>query len=90
MSEKETVKKLKKLNESGIICQHLNTKPDHKLGFNVPRDIENDIEAWCNQCELVLQEENNEWTERAQNFANLKSICRCCFESLRTFYTCGL
>ena len=83
MSEEETIcklNKLNKLNKPAYICQHLN-KTD-KVGFNVPYDLDKDLEAWCDECEKILQEEGG-WTERANKYANIKLCRRYCFEEIK-------
>lgn len=49
MNEEETIKRLKKLDEPTFVCQHIfaNTY----LNLNFPYDMEEDNEAWCDECE---------------------------------------
>lgn len=80
MSEEDTIKRLKNFNEPALICQHL--LMNCHLAFNVPEDIELDSQAWCNECEKVLQEEKG-WTDKAMEFAGFEDYCKICFEDLR-------
>lgn len=80
MSEEETILMLHELNKTAFTCQHLNLTD--KLGFNVPFDLINDTEAWCDKCEKILQEEGG-WTERAIEHAKIRVCCRCCFEVIK-------
>jgi hypothetical protein len=80
MSEEDTICILHALNKTAIICQHLNLTD--RLGFNVPYDLDNDLEAWCDKCEKILQEEGG-WTERAIEYANLRVCCEFCFEKIK-------
>jgi hypothetical protein len=80
MSEENTVKRLKDFNKPTFVCQHIQMNCD--LAFNVPYDIEFDRQAWCDECEKVLQEEKG-WTDRAVEFAGLEEYCKYCFEELR-------
>ena len=83
MSEEETIKKLKKLNEPVIICQHL--LMNRYLNLNFPNDIDEDDQAWCDECEKILQEEGG-WTDRALEFADLKPYCKYCFAEMKIGY----
>ena len=82
MSEEETIAKLKKINEPAIICQHLLMNPD--LNLNFPCDEEDD-EAWCDECEKIFQEEEG-WTDRALEFADIKPYCKYCFAEMKQKY----
>ncbi len=83
MSEEETVCSLHKKQATAIICGHLCAMengeiPDDNIGFNVPADIENDLEAWCDKCDKILNEEGS-WNDRAVTFADLRPCCVGCF-----------
>lgn len=79
MSEEETIAKLKKYDEPILVCNHL--IENQYLHLNFPESVDDD-QAWCDQCEAILQEEGG-WTDRAVKFANLKPCCRCCFAEMR-------
>ena len=86
MSETETVERLRTFNRPTFMCQHLRLDTKSNLGFNVPYDIEEDLQAWCDDCERVLQEEGK-WTEKALEFAKIKPFCRCCFAEMKQKYS---
>lgn len=83
MCENKTIALLKQLNEPAIICHHLIENPC--LHLNFPYDIDEDDQAWCDECEKILQEEQG-WTDRALKFANLKTCCKYCFAELKQKY----
>lgn len=55
----------------------------HYVGFNVPEDIENDLEAWCDECEKVLAAAGG-WTDEVAESADLRPCCVGCFVSIKT------
>ncbi len=67
-----------------FVCKHL--IGGEKLGFNLGYDPENidDLypDAWCNECERVLEEEG-EWNEKSEEFAGIKILCSHCYEHTR-------
>ena len=82
MTEEETVCSLHKKEATAIICIHLRDMEDHHIGFNVPADIKNDLQAWCNACEKVLNAAGK-WTNDACAFADFRPCCVGCFISLK-------
>jgi hypothetical protein len=82
MTENDTVCSLNKKEATAFICVHLWAAQESLIGFNVPKDIENDLEAWCDECEHVLNSEN-EWTDKAVEFADFRPSCVGCFISLK-------
>lgn len=80
MSEEETVFRLKQLNELAFVCQHLLLNP--YLNLNFPCDPEKDHQAWCDECEKILEEENG-WTKKALEFADIQAYCGYCFAEMR-------
>ncbi len=82
MTESETVCSLHKKEATAIICNHLCMAGDDLVGFNVPADIDHDLEAWCDQCEGILNKAG-EWTDSVAEFADLRPCCVGCFISLK-------
>lgn len=82
MTENETVCSLHKKEATAIVCIHLCTAESASVGFNVPADIVNDLEAWCDECEKIVNKEGG-WTDRALKFADLRPCCVGCFISLK-------
>lgn len=76
------------LRRRAFICQHL-TKESH-LGFHEPfptdpdteLEMEDDYEAWCDQCEAVRAAEG-EWNDRSEAFAKIKLYCVKCFFEIK-------
>ncbi len=73
--------------ESGgaFICQHL-VNDSEKLGFYLGYDPERPDslhpDAWCGECEVVLNREG-EWNDVATAFADIKIVCGKCYENIR-------
>lgn len=82
MTEEEIVCILHKKEATAIICGHLLAVEDGHIGFHVPEDIKNDLEAWCDTCEKILNEAGG-WTDSAVKFADFRSCCVGCFISLK-------
>ena len=82
MTEQETLCSLHKKEATAIICGHLCYTDDAHIGFNVPADRKNDLEAWCDECEKVLNAAGG-WTDSVVKFANLRSCCVGCFIALK-------
>ena len=69
-----------------FVCQHvvqsLHTR--ESVGFWWAADRGNNRpDAWCTACKEVLREENDEWTARAESFANIRLLCGICYDSAR-------
>jgi len=67
-----------------FLCKHL--IEGEKLGFNLGVAPENQDElcpdAWCDECEKVLDAEG-EWNDASEKFAGIKVVCSCCYEGIR-------
>ncbi len=67
-----------------FICNHLTT--GEGLGFNLgfDPDCPDDLypDAWCNECESVLDAEG-EWNEKSEKFSDIKILCSACYEEIR-------
>jgi hypothetical protein len=66
------------------ICKHL--VQGENLGFNIGFDPENPFDlypdAWCDECDKILDEEG-EWNERSESFADIKIVCTQCYMNAR-------
>ena len=70
--------------DATFVCQHL--VGGENLGFNLGYDPENPDElypdAWCDECESVLEAEG-EWNDKSEEFADIKLLCSHCYEDTR-------
>lgn len=82
MSEQEIIARLKKLDEPTFVCRHLAENPYLNLNFPCCRE---DNEAWCDECEKILEEEGG-WTTRSEEFVDIKPYCRYCFSEMKSRY----
>ena len=82
MTENETVCSLHKKEATAIVCVHLCTVGNDPIGFNVPEDIDNDLEAWCDKCENVFNISGG-WADSATEFADFRPCCVGCFIALK-------
>ena len=82
MTEDDTICSLHKKEATAIVCIHLVCVECEHVGFNVPGDTENDLQAWCDQCEVKLNEEGG-WTDAMEEFADLRPCCAGCFVAIK-------
>lgn len=73
------------LRPPAVICRHLEQGRD--LGFFQPDADPEDPQpwlqhAWCGDCDAVLEDEGD-WTERAEAFAQPYCVCEGCLEDIR-------
>jgi hypothetical protein len=71
-----------------FVCKHL----DHtnKVGFqeafksfeNMELPEEEDLQAWCEECEQVRQREGG-WNDRSMEFAGIKIVCEKCYFEMK-------
>jgi hypothetical protein len=73
---------------AAFVCQHLN--PTTKVGFveafetaeGMELDDDDDLQAWCNQCETVRQAEG-EWNDTSMAAAQIKIVCEQCYFEMK-------
>lgn len=71
---------------AAFVCQHLNK--DTYTGFHEPFESdplieqEDDLQAWCDECEKKRQEEG-EWNEVSEAFAKIRLVCEHCFFEMK-------
>lgn len=71
-----------------FVCHHLN-KLD-KVGFeesfetieNMELDEDDDFQAWCDECEIVRQQEDG-WNETSMKFADIRIVCEKCYFEMK-------
>jgi hypothetical protein len=85
MSKKKNIR-MPKLPDKGVFaCDHLYEKQSLELGFYFPECIENDLVAWCGQCEEKLIKEGG-WTKNALKYADFAEYSSVCLLLLRDNY----
>ena len=69
-----------------FVCQHLlqSLKTGESCEVNWTRDEDNQVNAWCDQCDDYLLANGNEWNDKTEAFASIKLICEDCFGTLKT------
>lgn len=80
MTENDTICLLHKKEATAIICVHLWGMQGDLIGFNVPEDIKNDLQGWCDKCEEILNASGG-WTNSALEYADFRPCCVGCFIS---------
>ncbi|MDN5284262.1 MAG: hypothetical protein JWR38_536 [Mucilaginibacter sp.] len=69
-----------------FVCHHLikNTGIGFHEAFDSDPAVERDDEyqAWCNECEEIRLKED-EWTDEAMVFANIKVVCNQCYFEIK-------
>ena len=69
-----------------FVCQHIvmSLNATQQVGFWWADDPGNPHpDAWCTTCNEVLKEENGEWNDRSESFADIKLLCGQCYERAR-------
>jgi hypothetical protein len=72
-----------------FICKHINKTT--KTGFIEPRNFmpwdeleeDEDLQAYCFECEKVLEQEGGEWNEKAEAFADVRIVCESCYFEMK-------
>lgn len=95
--DNETAKNIKdkyvKCNEHeyrrrAFVCHHLNKvdKVGFEESFETIEDMElgedDDFMAWCNQCEIIRQQEDG-WNDRAIKLADIRIVCEKCYFEMK-------
>ncbi|WBO85840.1 DUF6882 domain-containing protein [Hymenobacter yonginensis] len=71
-----------------FVCSHLMARK--KVGFeesfdtyeNMELHDEDDYQAWCNECEVVRQQEDG-WNEKSMEFADIRVVCEQCYFEMK-------
>jgi len=71
-----------------FVCNHLNK--EDKVGFQeafdtfpgMELDEDDDLQAWCDKCEVVRQQENG-WNDASMAFAQIKLVCEECYFEMK-------
>lgn len=77
-----------KLNRIAFTCKHILS--EKKVGFeelfetqeNMTLEEGDDLWAWCNDCELIRQKEE-EWNDNVMAYSDMKIICEKCYFELK-------
>lgn len=68
-----------------FVCHHL--KNGIGLGFHEPEgEPDPDVpfkNAWCSECDRILLDQDDEWNDVSEGFAQVQVICEGCFEDIR-------
>ena len=43
---------------------------------------DDDFQAWCDECEVIRQNEE-EWNEKSMEFADIKVVCEKCYFEMK-------
>jgi hypothetical protein len=78
------------LKRHAFICQHLSKEV--KTGFEeafpttkgMELDEDDDLQAWCDACELVRQKTDG-WDEESMEFAKIRLVCEDCYFEIKDF-----
>lgn len=63
-----------------FVCEHLAAQPNQKWYSNEPTRDEPWPDAWCADCNLILEANNGEWQDHEPK---IKLLCHRCYESFR-------
>tara|TARA_B110001454_G_scaffold219201_1_gene251859 strand:+ start:835 stop:1266 length:432 start_codon:yes stop_codon:yes gene_type:complete len=65
------------------VCSHLVQAQDKIVGFIENNDDPNDLQAWCEQCEVMYLKEKG-LTVEFEKFHELQIICDLCYQTLKS------
>ncbi len=68
--------------KAAVVCQHHLQIRDRAVGFVENSSDPDDLQAWCDQCELRFAEEGG-MTPRFRSFNNMAVVCVACYEELK-------
>ncbi len=67
---------------AAVVCGHLLESADRVLGFVENSSDPDDLQAWCDECEQMFQQEKA-LTDNFEKFNNRKIVCDFCYATLR-------
>ncbi|QJF50850.1 hypothetical protein [Roseobacter ponti] len=75
--------------QAAYLCQHLlaGLTDRSPRGVNWVTDENDAVNAWCDGCESYLLANGNEWNDRTEAHAQIKLVCRNCFDDFESFDT---
>lgn len=70
--------------DATFVCCHLvgGEKRGFNLGYDPDKPHQLQPDAWCNECERMVEQEG-EWNEKSEAFADIKILCAVCYEQSR-------
>ncbi|WP_295313640.1 hypothetical protein [Roseobacter sp.] len=75
--------------QAAYLCQQLlaGLTDRRPRGVNRVMDENDAISAWCDGCESCLPANGNERNDRTEAYAQIKPVCRNCFDDFEGFDT---
>jgi hypothetical protein len=71
--------------QATFVCQHIvQSLQDGKArGFWTADNPDNPRpDAWCTECEAVVQQNNGQWDEKEEEFAKVTLLCGACYDKV--------
>ena len=65
-----------------IVCRHHIDVRDHSVGFVENSDDPDDLQAWCDDCELMFLREQDK-TDEFRRYNDFAVVCINCYAHLR-------
>jgi hypothetical protein len=71
--------------QSTFVCQHVAASLGHRrsVGFWISDASEPRPNAWCTECERVVQARGGEWDDESEAFAGVTLLCGACYDEAR-------
>ena len=69
--------------QATYVCQHLvqSLRTGKRVGFWCAEDNGNPRpDAWCDECEKMVQSTGGEWTDESEAFAGITLLCGACYD----------
>ncbi|MDD5262707.1 MAG: hypothetical protein PHD76_12755 [Methylacidiphilales bacterium] len=71
---------------AAVVCCHMLSTKDHKVGFIENSSDPNDLQAWCSECEAMFLSEGDK-TEAFRQFNDLAIVCTDCYASIKKLHS---
>ena len=73
---------------SAVVCRHLVKASGERVGFIENSSDPNDLQAWCQKCEIFFEEEGG-MTEKFRVFNDMALVCVVCYENSKEYHRAG-
>jgi hypothetical protein len=70
---------------AAVVCCHMLKPEGERVGFIENSSEPNDLQAWCNKCELVFEAESG-MTDKFRAFNNMAVVCVECYKKSKDYH----
>lgn len=72
--------------QATFVCRHIvdGVRTRESVGFWTSRDPDNPRpDAWCTECQALVQATGGEWTDESEAFAGVTLLCGTCYDDAK-------